>query len=131
MMQFHHTGCLVEDIEESIGFYKKLFGDQKVSVPVLVSSQGVYVCFVEVGEKVYLELIQPVDETSVVFKLKSKNVKYYHVAYSTSEFDTTMAELEKEYFKVLNVFNSEAFQNKRCAFLYAPDGSLIELLEIL
>ncbi|HSZ71445.1 MAG TPA: VOC family protein [Cytophagaceae bacterium] len=127
--ELHHTGCLVESIKESIDLYRTIFGEDKVSSVVDVSSQGVKVCFVETAPNVFLELIEPSSEDSVVARLLKKNVRYYHVAYLTENFDQDIVSLTEQYSKHLNTFYSEAFQGKRCAFLYLPDGSLIELIE--
>ncbi len=127
--QLHHTGCLVESISESLTLYRNIFGDQKISAPIHVSSQGVKVCFIETAPDVFLELIEPVGDDSVVARLLKKNVRYYHVAYLTNTFDEDIIALIHQDSKHVSTFSSEAFEGKRCAFMYLPDGSLIELIE--
>jgi methylmalonyl-CoA/ethylmalonyl-CoA epimerase len=128
-MQFHHTGCLVSSIDESVETYSRIFGPDKISSKVKIGMQGVYVCFIEVGPGSFLELIEGVDEQSVVYKLMKRNTTYYHNAYTTRDFDATLAMLDAIGARHMNTFISEAFENKRCAFLYLPDGCLIELIE--
>ncbi|MDB5256727.1 MAG: hypothetical protein JWM14_1422 [Chitinophagaceae bacterium] len=127
--QFHHTGCLVESITESLNVYRRIFGADKISPVVNVSSQGVKVCFIETAPNVFLELIEPIGEDSVVARLLKKNIRYYHTAYHTAAFDEDIVSLTEQDSKHINTFSSEAFQGKRCAFIYLPDGSLIELIE--
>ena len=129
MLELHHIGNLVDDIDSSVETYKLLYGPDCASEKTFVSTQGVYVCFVNIGKDVRIELIQPVDETSLVYKMKKKGITYYHLAYTTKTFDDTVTELLACNFKAMNPFYSEAFENKRCQFMYAPDGNLIELIE--
>jgi len=125
----HHTGCAVSSIEESLAWYRVAFGEDKISEKIYISSQSVYVCFVETAPGVYLELIEPADEQSFVYRLLKKHISYYHTAYTIDNIDDSIIVLENQGCKLVSVFNSEAFDNKRCAFLYLPDGCLVELIE--
>ncbi len=130
MLTLHHIGNLVEDIDAALVNYKLIFGDKCASSKIFVSSQGVYVCFVNIGKDVFIELIQPAEESSVVNKMRKKGITYYHVAYTTENFDSTSDFLVSCGYKAVSLFYSEAFNNKRCQFLYTPEGSLVELIEI-
>ena len=129
MLKFHHIGCLVDDIDSSIHIYKNLFQSNNVSEKIFVSSQGVFVCFVGMTDHGYIELIEPVDETSTVNKFIKKGFTYYHVAYLVKNVDDTIAKMCDMHFKHVNIFYSEAFDDKKCAFLFSPDLHLIELIE--
>lgn len=128
-LQLHHIGCLVKSIEDSAGVYRKMFGEGKISGIVNVSSQGVKVCFVETAPGVFLELIESLHEESAVARLLKKNVRYYHAAYLSSDFDNDIQSLAAENCAQLNTFVSEAFQGKRCAFFCMPDGVMFEVIE--
>jgi methylmalonyl-CoA/ethylmalonyl-CoA epimerase len=129
LMELHHIGNLVDDIDIALETYKLLFGEDSVSKKTLVTTQGVYVCFINIGKQINIELIQPVDENSSVYRLRKKGISYYHLAYMTEDFDRTSEFLLSNDFRALDVFYSEAFDNKRCQFMYTPEGSLIELIE--
>ena len=129
MLELHHIGNLVEDIDSAVLTYRLLYGEECASDKIFVSSQGVFVCFINTGKNVFIELVQPVDETSSVFRMRKKGISYYHLAYVTKNFETTSEYLLSCNFKVLNLFYSEAFENKRCQFMYSPEGELIELIE--
>jgi hypothetical protein len=129
LLLFHHIGSIVEDIDVAISSYKLLLGNAKISKKLFISSQNVYVCFVEIGNSSFIELVQPIDESSVVHKMRKKGITYYHLAYLTDEYDVIKNKYLDNNFKILNEFRSEAFDNKRCMFMYAPDGHLIELIE--
>ncbi len=129
MLKFHHVGCLVESIDESIGIYKNLFAIKNISDKIYIASQGVYVCFVQMGNNEFIELVEPKDEDSVVHRLKQKGFSYYHIGYLVGDIDKTINDLEDKHFKLLNTFYSEAFQMKKCAFLFSPETHLIELIQ--
>jgi len=129
MLELHHIGNLVDDIDSAITTYRLVFGNECASKKIFISTQGVYVCFIDIGKKVFIELIQPVDETSVVYRLRKKGISYYHLAYMTKDFDGTSEFLLSCNFKTINTFYSEAFENKRCQFMFSPEGSMIELIE--
>jgi hypothetical protein len=58
-----------------------------------------------------------------------KGTKYYHIGYLVQDFEKAVAELVNLDYKPFPEFISEAFNFKRCQFMFAPDGSLIELIE--
>jgi methylmalonyl-CoA epimerase len=126
----HHTGCLVRSIDEALDFYRATFGADKISPKIFVSSQKVNVCFIEIGPEVYIELVESADEESAVGKnMMKKGISYYHIGYMVDDFDKTMADLDELGCRHLDTFHSEAFNNKRCAFLYDTNGCLIEIIE--
>ena len=126
---FHHTGIVVDNIEEVAASYKPLFGENSISKKYYVSTQGVNVCFIAVGSGAYLELVESATENSVVNKLRKKGQTYYHVGYLTTNIEATVQELILLNYKPLEFFKSEAFEGKRCIFLFSPDAHLIELIE--
>lgn len=129
ILSFHHVGLLVQSIEDSMQQYVQLFGSKNISQLFNISSQQVKVCFVKIAEDSFIELVQPLSETSSVYKLLRKKISYYHTAYKVKDIVYAVQKLEELNYKPLEFFNSEAFENKRCIFLFAPDASLIELIE--
>ena len=129
MLTFHHVGLLVESMDDAVKHYSHLFGDENISGICTIESQKVKVCFVKISENSYIELVQPVNEESVVYKLLKKKINYYHMAYRVNDITGTVQKLEELNYKPLQFFNSEAFEGKRCIFLFSPDASLIELIE--
>ena len=77
-----------------------------------------------------LELIEPLDETSPVFKVLSKNgVTPYHICYSVKDIDKSVSELRSLRF----VATSEpvpacALDYRKVCFLYNRNVGLIELV---
>jgi methylmalonyl-CoA/ethylmalonyl-CoA epimerase len=128
-MKIHHIGCLVENIEETRLFYHS-FPAFISSSPVFdIADQQVKVCFIDIGNNTSLELIEPFEGNKPLQKMKSKNASYYHIGYTVDDIDRKAEELCELGCTVVNSFSSEAFNNKKCMFLYTPDMHLIELIE--
>ncbi|HRH58747.1 MAG TPA: VOC family protein [Chitinophagales bacterium] len=128
-LTFHHVGLLVDNIEDSINHYITLFGEENVSKVFRIESQQVKVCFVKVGVESYIELVEPMHESSVVYKLLKKRVSYYHIGYKVQDIIASINRLEALNYKPMDLFYSEAFDGKRCIFLFTPEAHLIELIE--
>lgn len=126
---FHHTGIAVYSIEDAKKSYAELFGYSKFSKTFVISTQKVNVCFLEVGENVFLEFVEPSSNESSIHRFLKKGINCYHTAYKCDEIDIVVDELILKNFHSLGFFNSEAFENKRCIFLISPEGHLIELIE--
>ena len=129
ILRFHHTGLLVESMDIAVKQYADLFGEANISNIIYVSSQKVKVCFINIATDNFIELVEPENEQSAVYKLLKKRITYYHTAYKVADIIFSVQLLEKLNYKPLDYFNSEAFGGKKCIFLFAPDASLIELIE--
>ncbi len=129
MLVFHHIGLLVENIEQSVDQYAALFGGSSISECISVESQKVKVCFVRNSADTFIELVEPTDQDSVVFKLLKKRINYYHLAYKVIDIDAAVQKLLELNYKPMDFFNSEAFDGKRCIFLFSPEAHLVELIE--
>jgi 4-hydroxyphenylpyruvate dioxygenase-like putative hemolysin len=128
-LTFHHTGVATTNMEEAIHNYKQLFGEDCASRIFKIHSQKVNVCFIKVGENCFLELVEPSEEDSSIYRLLKKGHSYYHIGYSTKNIESTVEHMVALNYKPFDFFNSEAFNNKRCIFLFSPEGHLLELIE--
>ncbi|MEI6124443.1 MAG: VOC family protein [Bacteroidota bacterium] len=128
-LNFHHVGLLVHNMGSAIEHYSQLFGKNSISNIITVSSQKVQVCFVQISDANYIELVEPLGEESPVCNLLKKSVSYYHMAYKVNDIHAMARRLEQLNYKVLDYFNSEAFASKPCMFVFTPDAHLIELIE--
>src|SRR5262249_5475941 len=105
----------------------------KLSPVYTIETQKVKLVFLQLNGHVYLELIECLEGNITLDKLRKKGTNFYHIAFSTNgtSIDTVVSNLEKDGFILINKFNSEAFNNKPCAFLYTPDMHMIELIELI
>ncbi len=132
-MKLHHIGCLVENIETGIQNYQLLHENVSVSKIYNIDSQKVKVCFVQVDESensTLIELVQPMDETSSLYKMMNKKGhNFYHLGFMVEDIEAKLEVLSAKGFRMINTFKSEAFDMRKCAFLFSPDMHLIELIE--
>ena len=126
---FHHVGCLVDNLEESILTYSNLLGFDPPSEIYDISSQKVKVCFIKNTADSFIELVEPYEDNTSLRKMLKKGQTFYHTAYTVKNFDEALEEMESKGAKFMPVFTSEAFNNRRCVFLYTPELQLIELIE--
>lgn len=125
----HHIGCLTENIGISIKTYQNDLGFVSVSKLFNIEAQKVVVCFVETAPNIFIELVQPSIDNKSLQKLLKNKVSFYHIGYLTTNFDVTLENLISKNFYHINTFFSEAFNNKKCAFLYTPEMQLIEIIQ--
>lgn len=125
----HHVGCLVENIEQALEDYSILFPESKKSIIYNIADQNVKVCFLEVSTNVFIEFVEPLDLESTLAKMKKKGTSFYHIGIYVNNFDDELLRLESMGYRKINEFHSEAFQGKRCSFLYNNELHLVELIE--
>jgi methylmalonyl-CoA/ethylmalonyl-CoA epimerase len=130
----HHYGFLTADTAAWLAENELLFGKPyKVSETIQIATQKVSVTFVQqTPGAVLTELIQPHDDNTSLQKMIAKGITVYHTGYTvpSNEFEDTIIFFEKEGGRMLPVFNSEAFNMKRCVFIYTKNLGMIELMEI-
>jgi len=125
-LTLHHIGVLVNNIEEATAAYREL--NAKISEPVVIASQSVRVCFVDMDSSVAIELIEPTAR-GVGQDLLKRGITYYHLGYLVSDFEAALANLEELNYLHLQTFRSEVFEGRRCAFLMSPVLHLVEVIE--
>jgi len=127
-LTFHHTGCVTESIETSKLFYATM-GFMHCSETLTITSQKVKVCFIELSPNIFLELVEPFEDNDTMNKYLKNKAAFYHLGFLTGKFEEALQQLQQDGFYLVNRFNSEAFNNKLCAFLYSPEMHLIEIIE--
>jgi catechol 2,3-dioxygenase-like lactoylglutathione lyase family enzyme len=124
----HHVGCAVKDIQSSVATYSDVLMLSRRTRNFEVASQGVSVCFLQLHEGFYLELVEPRDAKS---KLSNYlKVGFYHLCFLTEDVDAARARLREQGFVALPHFSSEAFSGARCQFFVSAQMHLIELAEM-
>ena len=58
-MKLHHIGIVVRNIQESLGELTNYLQFEETTMPTLIESQKVNVCFLKTSN-IFLELIEPV-----------------------------------------------------------------------
>ncbi len=79
-MRLHHIGIVVKNIQESLGEISKYIKFEETTIPTLVESQKVNVCFLKTSD-IYLELIEPVGNDSPVEKFSNSGGGFHHLCF--------------------------------------------------
>jgi hypothetical protein len=127
LLQFHHTGCAVKNIEETLAAFRPFF--PRISKSILIATQAVRVCFVELKPGSYLEFVEAAGERPAIAVMLKRGISFYHLGFLTDHFDLALHTLAQQNYLHLETFHSEAFAGKRCAFLMSDTMQLIELIE--
>src|ERR1035437_9528860 len=87
----HHIGCAVSQIEDSYETYAGALGFGRRTRSFDVTSQHVRVCFADLGNRFYLELIAPLDDKA---KLSSfLKVGFYHLCFLVDDLSAARKHL--------------------------------------
>lgn len=124
----HHIGCAVNQLEASCDTYACALGLKRRTCSFDIASQHVRVCFVELGNRFYLELITPLNDKA---KLSSfLGIGFYHLGFLVDDLSAVRERLKAQRFFALPAFESEAFAGSPCQFFLSPQGHLIELAQM-
>lgn len=130
-MKLHHIGIVVPKIQESIGELTKYLKFETISLPTLIGSQKVNVCFLNVGQ-VFLELIEPASDDSPVSNFLEKGGGFHHLCFEVENIYKEIEELEKNGARLI-VKPVTGFENRMIAFVLLnmknTKCNLIELVE--
>jgi methylmalonyl-CoA/ethylmalonyl-CoA epimerase len=125
----HHLGVAVEDLDEALGTYQKLFGAE-VERRDVVESQGVEAAAVRVGES-RVELLASLGQETPVGKfLIKRGPGVHHVAYEVSDLRRELADLAHQGVHVIDEEPHRGLFGLEVAFVH-PDsvhGVLAELI---
>lgn len=132
-MIIHHVGLVVNNIEEHYAkHFRDALGYKEISQTYIDKGIGVAVAFVNLNDKIYLELVQPLDESSPVQGyLKKRGQTLHHLCFEVDKLDAECERLRNnDYIITMPPKPAVAFNNRRVAFLISRDENyLIELLE--
>ena len=90
-MKLHHIGIVVKNIRESLGELTQFLSFESTTVPSLIGSQKVSVCFLKTNN-IYIELIEPAEENSPVSDFAKGGGGFHHLCF---EVDDIHKEIEK------------------------------------
>jgi len=129
--KINHVAIVVEDIEQSLDFWKDTLGiqmDHMENVPF----QNVKVAFLSVGDS-EIELVQPTSEDTGTAKfLKTRGPGMHHICLEVDDIDAMLADLRVKDVKLINETPIE-LEGRKMAFIHpkSSNGVLIELYQIL
>jgi methylmalonyl-CoA/ethylmalonyl-CoA epimerase len=126
-----HIAIVVEDLEVALKFWKDRLGLALDHIKT-VSSQGVKIAFLPVGDS-EVELVQPLDEDSGVAKyLRKKGAGMHHLCFEVEDIQEKLRDLESQGVRLIDQEPHVMDDGRKLAFLHpkSASGVLIELYEL-
>ena len=90
VLKLHHIGIVVENINESLGEIANFLSFESISLPTLIGSQKVNICFLKTNN-VYVELIEPAEKNSPITDFAKNGGGFHHLCF---EVDNIQQEIE-------------------------------------
>ena len=130
-MKLHHIGIIVNNIQTSLGELSKYLEFEKTSIPMLVESQNVNVCFLKTSD-IYIELIEPVGNNSPVKKISESGGGFHHLCFEVDDIVKETKKMKNNGGRVI-VEPIEGFEGRLISFILLnmknTNCNLIELAE--
>ena len=125
----HHLGVAVEDLDEAVDTYRRLFGAE-VEHRDMVPAQGVEAAAVRVGESRVELLASLGDETPVGKFLANRGPGMHHVAYEVSDLQRELEDLAEQGVELIDEEPHRGLFGLEVAFVHPHSihGVLAELV---
>ena len=131
-LKLHHIGIAVKNIQESLGELTKFLNFESTTIPTLVGSQKVSVCFLKTNN-VYIELIEPAEENSPISTFTANGGGFHHICFEVNNIHKEVDKMVKNGARIV-VEPVKGFDDRLIAFLLLnmenTNCNLIELVEI-
>jgi|TARA_B100001750_G_C15462059_1_gene574886 methylmalonyl-CoA/ethylmalonyl-CoA epimerase len=114
-MKLHHIGIVVKNIQESLGELTNYLNFESTTVPSLVGSQKVNICFLKTNN-VFLELIEPAQENSPISDFVKKGGGYHHLCFEVDDIHFELEKMKKNGARVI-VDVVKGFEDRLTAFV--------------
>ena len=130
-MKLHHIGIVVENIQKSLGELTKYLDFESATIPSLVGSQKVNICFLKTNN-VFLELIEPAEENSPISNFIKKGGGFHHLCFEVDDIHLELEKMKKNGARIV-VDVVKGFEERLIAFVMLDmkntNCNLIELAE--
>ena len=130
-MKLHHIGIVVQNINESLGEISNFLNFESTSVPTIVGSQKVNICFLKTNN-VYIELIEPTDPNSPIISFVKEGGGFHHLCFEVDDIQQEIDKMIKNGAHLV-VAPVKGFEDRLIAFLMLnmkkTKCNLIELVE--
>ncbi len=130
-MKLHHIGIVVKNIQKSLGELNQYLNFESISVPSLVGSQKVNICFLKTNN-VFLELIEPAQEDSPISNFVKTGGGFHHLCFEVDDIRLELEKMKKNGARVI-VDIVKGFEDRLIAFVLLDmkntNCRLVELAE--
>ena len=114
-MKLHHIGIVVKNIQDSLGELTQFLSFESTTIPALVPSQKVNVCFLKTNN-VYIELIEPAEENSPLSTFTAKGGGFHHICFEVNDIHKEVEKMVKNSARLV-VKPVKGFDDRLIAFL--------------
>jgi methylmalonyl-CoA/ethylmalonyl-CoA epimerase len=125
----HHVAFAVEDLDEALGAYERLFG-ARVELRGRMEDQGVEAAYLRIGDG-RVELVSALGEDTAVGRfLAKRGPGMHHVAYEVRDVRAAIRSLESEGVEPIDVEPRPGLGGHEVSFVH-PDsvhGVLVEVI---
>ena len=132
VLKLHHIGIVVQNINESLGEISNFLNFESTSLPTVVGSQKVNICFLKTNS-VYIELIEPADHDSPITSFVKEGGGFHHLCFEVDDIQQEIDKMVKNGARLI-VAPVKGFENRITAFLMLnmkkTKCNLIELAEV-
>ena len=131
VLKLHHIGIVVQNINESLGEISNFLNFESTSLPTIVGSQKVNICFLKTNN-VYIELIEPADPDSPIISFVKEGGGFHHLCFEVDDIQQEIDKMIKNGAHLV-VAPVKGFEDRLIAFLMLnmkkTKCNLIELVE--
>lgn len=129
-MLIDHIGLVVKSIAEGIKHWQDVFEYRQMTEIVINSRQKVKVVFLCKEDSLTVKLIEPLDDTSTVYKFAMKGGGLHHICFRCHDMNQEIERLTEKGLRILTPPQpGEAFGDNNIGFVYAKHGLNIELID--
>jgi methylmalonyl-CoA/ethylmalonyl-CoA epimerase len=129
-MRIDHICIAVNDIQEGIAYWEKVFGYKQMTGIVINSLQKVKVVFLKKENSLTIKIIEPLKDNQSLVNFVSRGGGFHHICFRCDNIDEGLKELkDKGLITLVPPQPGEAFNNHNIAFLLARYGLNIELID--
>jgi len=114
-LKLHHIGIVVQDINESLGEISNFLSFESTSLPTLVGSQKVNICFLKTNS-VYIELIEPAEPDSPIISFVKEGGGFHHLCFEVDDIHQEIDKMVKNGARLV-VAPVKGFEDRLIAFL--------------
>ena len=114
-LKLHHIGIVVQNINESLKEISNFLSFESTSLPTLVGSQKVNICFLKTNS-VYIELIEPADPDSPIISFVKEGGGFHHLCFEVDDIQQEIDKMVKKGARLV-VAPVKGFEDRLIAFL--------------
>ena len=115
ILKLHHIGIVVQNINESLREISNFLSFESTSLPTLVGSQKVNICFLKTNS-VYIELIEPADPDSPIISFVKEGGGFHHLCFEVDDIQQEIDKMVKKGARLV-VAPVKGFEDRLIAFL--------------